>query len=508
LRRPSALRTLAHVSRRTSVDDLKRLILSFHSLIAIETVEEERVETILRDVASSLHQPLYTWSITAGLRRGYGPAIEGTTDASLLLRFIIEEGSEEAIYLLKDLAPHLGNPAVVRNLRELANRLTTTRAAIVLTGDPLELPRDLDSAAIRFHLQMPDERELLALVRSVVESVGARQHVHVDLSREDTQRLVRSLSGLTLGQARRVIAEAIIADGMLTAQDIDRVAKSKGEIIRQSGILEFFPTEQNTYDLGGFGRLKQWLDHARAGFLPEARAMNLTPPKGVLLVGVQGCGKSLAAKFIARQWQLPLLKLDAGMLYDKYVGETEKRFRKAVALAESMAPVVLWIDEIEKAFGTAGSNDSDGGLSLRLFGSLLTWLQDKSSGVFVVGAANDLMRLPPELLRKGRFDEIFFVDLPTVTERRQIFEIHLRKRKQEVAKFDLDALAAASDGFSGAEIEQAVVASLYRALHGRRGTSTEDVLESLRTTVPLSVTRREDVERLRRDAVGRFTPVA
>lgn len=496
------------MSRRTSVHDLKRLILSFHSLIAIETVEEERVETILRDVASSLHQPLYTWSVTAGLRRGYGPSIEGTTDASLLLQFMIAEGSDEAIYLLKDLAPHLGNAAVVRNLRELANRLTSTRAAIVLTGDPLELPRDLASAAVHFQLQMPDESELLALIRSVVDSVGARQHVHVELTRDDTQRLVRSLSGLTLSQARRVIAQAIIADGMLTAKDIERVAQSKGDIIRQSGVLEFFPTEQNTYELGGFARLKQWLDQARVGFGAEAKAMNLTPPKGVLLVGVQGCGKSLAAKFIARQWQLPLLKLDAGMLYDKYVGETEKRFRKAVTLAESMAPVVLWIDEIEKAFGTATSNDSDGGLSLRLFGALLTWLQDKSSGVFVVGAANDLTRLPPELLRKGRFDEIFFVDLPTLEERKQIFAIHLRMRKQEIAGYDLDRVAEASAGFSGAEIEQCVVSALYRSIHARSALTTESIVDAIRSTVPLSVTRREDVDRLRRDAVGRFTPVA
>ena len=496
------------MSRRTSVQDLRQLILSFNSLIAIETVEEERVETILRDVASSLHQPLYTWSITSGLRRGYGPSIEGTTDATLLLRFIIEEGSDEAIYYLKDLAPHLGNAAVVRNLRELATRLTSTRAAIVLTGDPLDLPRDLDSLAVRFRLPMPDESELLALIRTVVDSLGERQHVHVELTRDDTQRLVRALSGLTLGQARRVIAEAIIADGMLTAADIARVARSKGEIIRQSGILEFYPTEQNTFELGGFKRLKQWLDQARFGFLPEAKAMNLSPPKGVLLVGVQGCGKSLAAKFIARQWQLPLLKLDAGMLYDKYVGETEKRFRKAVALAESMAPVILWIDEIEKAFGTATSNDSDGGLSLRLFGSLLTWLQDKSTGVFVVGAANDLMRLPPELLRKGRFDEIFFVDLPDATERKQIFSIHLGSRKQEIDRFDLETLAAASEGFSGAEIEQCVISALYRSLQDREALSTKTILHAIEATVPLSVTRREDVERLRRDAVGRFTPVA
>jgi SpoVK/Ycf46/Vps4 family AAA+-type ATPase len=227
----------------------------------------------------------------------------------------------------------------------------------------------------------------------------------------------------------------------------------------------------------------------------------------VLFVGVQGCGKSLAAKFIAREWQLPLLKLDAGRLYEKYVGESEKNFRRATQLAEAMAPVVLWIDEVEKAFASGTSADADGGLSQRLFASFLTWLQEKRDGVFVVGAANDLQRMPPELLRKGRFDEIFFVDLPTREERENIFGIHLRFRKQDPAAFDLHALADASEGFSGAEIEQAVIAALYRALYAKQPLTTERVIDAMRATVPLSVARREDIARIRESARGRFTPV-
>jgi SpoVK/Ycf46/Vps4 family AAA+-type ATPase len=346
------------------------------------------------------------------------------------------------------------------------------------------------------------------MVRNVVESMSARKRIRVDLSKDDAQRLVRALSGLTLSQVRQAIAKVIVGDNALTAPDIDEVVRWKGEIIERGGLLEFYPLEGNQFELGGFSRLKAWLENASVGFTPEARALNLTPPKGVLFVGVQGCGKSLAAKFIARQWRMPLLKLDAGRLYDKYVGESEKNFRKATSLAEAMAPVVLWIDEIEKAFAQGGSNDADGGLSQRLFASVLTWMQEKRREVFVVGAANDLDRLPPELLRKGRFDEVFFVDLPTRDERKSIFGIHLSLRKQDPKQFDLDALTAATEGYSGAEIEQAVIAALYRCLRGKEPLSTASLLHAVSSTVPLSVSRREDIEELRASASGRFTPVA
>lgn len=494
------------MTHRTSVHDLESLVLSFHSLIVIETVEEERVEAILRDVADELRQPLITWSLTSGLTRRHSFSIEGTNEPLPAIQHIGTVG-DDAIFLLKDFAAHLGQPGVARALREVAQKLNATRSAIVISGEPVELPRDLESLAVRFRLQLPDESELLATIRSVVDAIGARQQIEVDLTREEARKLVRSLTGLTLAQARQVVAQAIVSDGRLSSDDIDRVVRSKGEIISRSGLLEFFPAEGNRYELGGFARLKQWLDRASVGFTKEAKTMNLRPPKGILLVGVQGCGKSLAAKFIARQWDLPLLKLDAGRLYDKYVGETEKRFRQAVGLAEAMSPVVLWIDEIEKAFSTQSGGDSDGGLSQRLFGALLTWLQDKTAGVFVVGAANDLMRVPPELLRKGRFDEIFFVDLPTQDERESIAAIHLRLRGQDPEKFDVQALAEAAEGFSGAELEQAIVSALYRSLHRREALSTAAILEEIRGTVPLSVARREDIQALRQDAAGRFTPV-
>jgi hypothetical protein len=495
------------MSHRSSVHDLKSLVLSFHSLIAIETVEEERVRSLLIEVAGDLRQPFYEWSVTEGLQRLRGVTVDGTQDALTALRHI-DRIDGDSVYLLKDLAPHLSNANAARALRDLTHKLTATRSALVLTGDPIELPRDIEGMAIRFTLELPDENELRDLVRTVVDAVSARQQVRVDLSRDDAQRLVNALSGLTLNQAQQVIAQAIVEDGCLSADDIQTVIRCKGELIERGGVLEFFPVEENKFQLGGFARLKAWLDRARVGFSPQARALNLEAPKGLLIVGVQGCGKSLAAKFIARQWQLPLLKLDAGRLYDKYIGESEKNFRKATELAEAMAPVVLWIDEIEKVFAQGGTGEADAGLSQRLFGSFLTWLQEKNAAVFVVGAANDLFNVPPELLRKGRFDEIFFVDLPTAEERANIFRIHLALRKQNPDGFDLKALAAATEGFSGAEIEQAVISALYRSLQQKQPLTANTIIEAVQSTVPLSVARREDIERIRAMARGRFTPVS
>jgi MoxR-like ATPase len=496
------------MSHRTSAHDLKSLILSFHPLIVIETVEEERVQTLLTDIAMDLRLPLFEWSVTSGFNRLHGARIEQTEDALAALRHIEQIHDGDAIYFFKDLAPHLTPANAERTLRELAQRMTATRSAIVITGDPIDLPHDIESVAVRFQLTLPDEQELSGAIRGVIDAVQQRQPVHVELTRDEAQHLVHALTGLTLSQARQVIAQAIVADGTLSGADVETVIKCKGEIVARGGLLEFYPLDENRFELGGFASLKEWLESARVGFTAEARAMNLSAPKGVLFVGVQGCGKSLAAKYVAREWGLPLLKLDAGRLYDKYVGESEKNFRRATALAEAMAPVVIWIDEIEKAFAQTTSGDADGGVSQRLFGSFLTWLQEKKDEVFVVGAANDLMRLPPELLRKGRFDEIFFVDLPSHDERMKIFAIHIRLRKLDPAAFDLARLADASEGFSGAEIEQAVISSLYRSLQRRQTPSTEGILEALHATVPLSVSRAEDITRVRTMAAQRFRPVS
>lgn len=494
------------LSQATSVDDIKTLVLSFHPVIAVESVEEERVRTLLMSVAGQLKMPFFEWSLTRGLTRAEEPnSINRMTAQPLALLQYLAGLRLRAIFLLKDFSAHLTDPAVVRQFRELAEHLTQIRSTLVLSGETVMLPNEIESEAVRYRLQLPDRDELESVLDNVVQSLGAFRVTQ--LSPADREALLNALHGLTLNQARQTITYAIVHDGKLTVEDIPEILDRKAQLIREGGLLEYYPEKDNHYQLGGFANLKAWLARVHVGFTAEARALNLSAPKGILLVGVPGCGKSLAAKVIAREWKLPLLKLDAGSLFDKYIGESEKNFHKAITLAESMAPVIFWIDEIEKSIATTGNSEGDAGLSRRLFGAFLTWLQEKKQEVFVVATANDLFILPPELLRKGRFDEIFFVDLPNAEERDAIFRIHLTARKQDPAKFDLRQVVEATDGFSGSEIEQVVVAAIYRALSLKRPLDTALLLEEVHQTVPLAVTRREDIARLRTLAEGRFVSV-
>lgn len=500
-----------------TLHDLKALASSMHALITIETVEEERVEALLAHAAAELDLPLFEWSVTHGLRRRLDPsaaldderlhpgAIHGTRDPLGVLRHI-ETLTVTALFHLKDFTPHLTTPPVVRALRDVVRRFATTRSTIVMSGSPLALPDDLAPYAVPLAVSLPDEGEIREMMGTLVRSLEARQRVEVSLTEADERAMARALAGLTLNQARQAVAYVALADGRLAADDVVRLLERKASLVRESGLLEYFPAEDNPHELGGFATLKAWLARAEAGFSDEARAINLPAPRGVLIVGVQGCGKSLAAKVIARTWRLPLLKLDAGRLYDKFVGESEKNLRRALDLAESMAPAVLWIDEIEKGF-SSGASEADGGVSRRLLATFLTWLQEHRAHVFVAAVGNDVFSLPPELLRKGRFDEIFFVDLPDAREREAIFRIHLALRRQDPARFDLARLAGATEGFSGAEIEQAIVSALYRALHGKTPLDTSLLLAGIGETVPLSVVRREDIERLHELARDRFVPV-
>lgn len=515
----------------TSVHDLRTLIRSCHPLIVIETVEEERVLALLQSVAAQERMPLFEWSITKGLTRADdGPTLSKMTATPLALLQHLNGLTVEAVFWLKDLVPHLQDAAVTRQLREVSAVYGRSRSTCILTGHPIVLPPDLEAMAVRLDLQLPDRTELQSMLHSVLSSLGTRttprrprsttiaqsilgsltdtKPADAGLSAQEREAILRALRGLTLHQARQVITQCVVEDGTLSADDVQKILKRKVQAIKDGGLLEYYPLEDNRFELGGFMNLKSWLERAKVGFTAEAKALNLTPPRGIMLVGVPGCGKSLAAKAIAREWQLPLLKLDAGRLFDKFVGESEKNFRKAIETAESLSPIVLWIDEIEKAMATGGgSGDADAGLSRRLFGAFLTWLQEKKQEVFVIATANNLTLLPPELLRKGRFDEIFFVDLPDDGEREAIWNIHLGLRKQDRTQFDLVKIVSASDGFSGSEIEQAVVAALYRALHQKTPLTTDLLIEELTHTIPLSVTRREDIDRLRETAQGRFVNV-
>jgi MoxR-like ATPase len=494
------------MSLAASAHDVRTLLRSFHPVLAIETAEEERAGQLLRTVAHELGWSFFQWSITRGLTaEGHKQALFGTTEPLGALQHI-QGLTVDAIFWLKDLAPHLDDPIVARKLREVAIALQRRDAAMVLTGARIELPEDVDHLTAHYEMRMPSRDELRDVIRSVLASLGKSSRIEVTLGPDDLEPVLDALSGLTLNQARQAIARVVLEDGQLGTADIERLQRRKAEAVGESGLLEYFPVQDNAFELAGFASLKQWLERAKLGFSPEARELNLTPPRGILLVGVQGCGKSLSAKVIAREWGLPLLKLDAGQLLDKYVGESEKNLRRATSLAESMAPCVLWIDEIEKSFARTG--DEDGGVSRRLLGGFLTWLQERRADVFVVATANDVFALPPELVRKGRFDELFFVDLPAAVERAEILRVHLRARKQDPKALDVDAIVLETEGFSGAELEQAVVAALYRALHEKAPLSTEHLLEEIRGTRPLSVSRREDIERLRELARERFVPVS
>lgn len=506
-----------------SVRNIQTLVQAFHPIVVIETVEEERVLELLQAATKDMSMPLFQWSIANGLSKTqdsfsapwnnqYAPPgslksspLENTTEPTDVLKHI-SGLSIQAVFWLKDFGKHLDDVAVARQLREVAQDFSLNRCAIVITGENVSLPSDIAHDAVFYDLKLPERDELYKVVSQTVKSLQNRNRISIELQEEDVRSLVQALSGMTLKQARQVVAYAALEDGKLCTHDISRILHRKAQLINEGGLLDYLPMDEETIDVGGFSGLKRWLAEAKVGFSPQAQALNLPAPKGILIVGIQGCGKSLAAKNIARSWRMPLLKLDAGRLYNKYVGESEKNFRQAITLAESMAPTVLWIDEIEKSFG-GSSGETDGGLSQRMFGSFLTWMQEKSHEVFVVATANDISRIPPELLRKGRFDETFFVDLPNAQERADILGIHLTRRRQDPMKFDMPALVAATDGFSGAEIEQAVISSLYHALYLKKLPTTELMLEKIKMMIPLSVSRREDLHRLRAIAQESFISV-
>lgn len=509
------------MSFAASVRHFQTLVLSFHPVIVIETLEEERVQALINSACNDLQMAVFEWSIAQGLARSPGnlhnrwqneyappgsqrPATIGKTQEPLDMLRHIQDMNFKALYWLKDFAEYLKEPDIARLFREVADQFSHNQSTLIITGDSITLPPSIAHDTVYFDLKLPEPDELYLALSETIRSLKGK--VKVELAPEHMQGLVQAMQGMTLKQARKVMAYAALDDGKLSAEDIQSVLKRKAQVIHEDGLLDYFPPETNVAQLGGFEGLKRWLAYAKVGFTPQARAFNLPAPKGILIVGVQGCGKSLAAKTIAREWNLPLLKLEAGRLYDKYIGESDKNFRRAVTLAETMAPCILWMDEIEKSMGQSDS-DADGGLSRRLFGYFLTWLQEKSQEIFVVATANDLSQIPPELLRKGRFDEIFFVDLPEPQERGAILQIHLNRYKQAPQRFDMAALVQATEGFSGAEIEQAIISSLYRAIYEQQPIDTPFLVAEIKRTIPLSVCRREDVQRLRALAQERFVSV-
>ncbi len=485
------------------IHDLELLLRSHVPLLAVETDEEQRVRELFCRLIPRLGRPLYSWSITDGLRRLdlEGPPMEGTAEPAAFLRHV-RDSKQAAVYLVPDFHPYAGDPVHVRLLKEIAHGYTRTPRTLALISHRFEHPPELRKFIARFEPSLPDRETLLRIVNEEATAWAQRnggQRVRTD--RTTLELLVRNLAGLTAWHARRLARSAIQNDGAITESDLPGVMEAKYELLDRGGALSFTYDTARFSEVGGLRRLKRWLERRRQVFLdPDA---GLDPPRGILLVGVQGGGKSLAAKAVAGLWGLPLLGLDMGTLYNKYYGESERNLRESLRSAEVMAPCVLWIDEIEKAIADSGN---DGGVSRRMLGNLLTWMAENRNHVFIVATANAIDRLPPELIRKGRMDEIFFVDLPTADIREEIFRIHLEKRRLDAGHFDLPRLAAAANGYSGAEIEQAVVSGLYLAREQDADLTTAHLLTELEETRPLSVVMRESLERLRAWARERTVP--
>jgi hypothetical protein len=492
----------------SELQDLTSLIRANTALIVVETPDEGRVVDLFRHVLMNVWRPLYRWSITEGLRRvdldGEDEPLS-PPDATTTLR-TIRAMDQRGIHLLLDFHPYLGYATTQRMVREIIDRRDCKEHTLVLVGAKIELPADLEHMAVRFSLRLPDERALLKLVQDEA-AIYMREHggKRVEVDQEALRAIVRNLRGLSLGEARRLARHLIFRDGVISANDLPELAKLKFELLNKSGHLHFEYDTARFSEVAGLSRLKAWVNQRRAAYSSESLPVGLDPPKGMLLLGVQGCGKSLAAKAVAGGFGVPLVRLDFGTLYNKYHGETEKNLRDALASAEQISPCVLWIDELEKGLAASGSSE-DGGVSRRVLGYFLTWMAERKSRVFLVATANAVQDLPPELLRKGRFDEIFFVDLPDHAARAEIFRLHLAKREVDWEAFSLDSLAEAAAGFSGAEIEQAVVSALYSA-HAAGGTVDEArVREEILATRPLSVLMSEQVNALREWARTRTVP--
>ena len=481
--------------------DLDLMVVSRFPIILIESHEEARVLELLERVCNLRNLALFTWNVSDGLRRnGRADRIPETKDPDAVLRHT-EVTPQNGVYVLLDFHPYLQDPVNVRLLKNIAQNYHKTERTLVFVSHQITLPRELERLAARFELSIPDQSGIRAILK---EEIAAWQRFNdpVRGQQESVDTLVQHLIGLTAEDARRLIRLSLRDDGMITQADIPRVLKAKHDLFSQGGVMNLELDTAQFSDVAGLANLKRWLNQRRPAFLGAPEAAGLDSPKGIMLLGVQGCGKSLAAKAVAGAWNVPLLHLDFGGLYNKFIGETERNLREALKTADAMSPCILWIDEIEKSLSSDNA-DSDGGASQRLLGSLLTWMAERKSRVFIVATANDIQALPPELVRKGRLDEIFFVDLPDAETRAEILRIHLTRRKQGTAQFDLTELASACDGFSGAEIEQAVVAALYEAVAEKQPLSDALLGAEMRRTRPLSVVMSEKLQALRAWAADR-----
>lgn len=493
-------------------EELEILVQAQYPIIYLVTSEEERAEQAIAKIAQvkTQHRRVCVWTATHGMVE-YGQsrqtADHRTANAETAIRDVITK-KEPGIYVFKDFHPFLDNitnAVVVRWLRDAVVSFKQTEQTIILMSPVRQIPIEIEKDIVVLDFPLPDLADLNQVLSHQLEKIKNRR-----ITATVREKLLKAALGLTKDEAEKVYRKAYVKANKLTEEEVEIVLSEKKQLIRRNGILEYIEEDETIDSVGGLEELKRWLKQRSDAFTERAREYGLPQPKGMLILGVPGCGKSLIAKTTSRLWGLPLLRLDMGRVYDgSTVGRSEANLRNALKTAESISPVILFIDELDKAFaGGTGSSDSDGGTSSRIFGSFLTWMQEKSSPVFVMATANRIERLPGEFLRKGRFDEIFFVDLPTPEEREAIFNIHLSKRRSDISRFDIEQLAKVSEGFSGAEIEQALIASMYEAFAQEREFTQLDIIAAIKSTLPLSRTMTEQVTALRDWARQRARPAS
>jgi ATP-dependent 26S proteasome regulatory subunit len=509
------------------LDRLKVLIDSSTPIVVMETVEEVRAVRMVRVACTALNLAAFEWTIASGLARSGSGAVETPIDRGAFppggyragsVDEIVEsakalydsrepakmlanlEGiSIEAAFILKDLHRHMDDPVVVRRLRDVGQKFATNRRTVVLTAPKISIPPELASLVEFLELPLPDRQRLRKMIDEVLVRLSKTHTLQRRLEPSGLDAMAENLRGLTEEEADRAISQALVTRYALCPETITDVLEAKKALLKRSEMLDFVEASDTLASVGGLDNLKRFLAQRRGSWEEQAREFGLDPPRGVIILGVQGCGKSMCARAIAGEWKLPLVKFDTAAVYDKYIGETEKRIQKVFQVAEGLAPCVLWIDELEKVFAGSGpdSASADAGVSSRLLASFLSWMQDRKAPVFVAATCNNVNALPPELIRKGRFDELFFVDLPSPSERKQIFAIQLSRRKRNPSDFALDQVSETAQGFSGAEIESVVQTALYAAYSQKQALATSHLLEAIRATVPLSTTRAEEIEALR-----------
>jgi ATP-dependent 26S proteasome regulatory subunit len=520
-----------------ALSHLKILIDSSTPIVVVETVEEVHAVRLVRAACASLNLAAFEWSIASGLSRCgndagnallaegtvyAGPSGTGHDSTDMAAKAIynsrepvqvlgnLEGISVDAAFILKDFHRHMDDPVVVRRLRDVGQKFSQNRRTVVITAPSIVIPPELASLVEFLRLPLPDRQRLRQIIDEMIVRVGKTRTLRRNLDSAGLDAMANNLRGLSEEEAERAVSQALVTRYGLTPEIVTDVLEAKKELLRRSEMLDFVEVSDTLSAVGGLENLKTWLAERQGTWEDAAREFGLEPPRGVIILGVQGCGKSMCARAIAGEWKIPLVKFDTAAIFDKYIGETEKRIQKVFQVAEGLAPCVLWIDELEKVFAGSGSDSasSDAGVSSRLLGAFLSWMQDRKAPVFVAATCNNVSALPPELIRKGRFDELFFVDLPNPAERKQIFAIQLTKRKRNPLDFDLDLVAATARGYSGAEIEASIQAALYAAFSSRRALTTQSLVQALQATVPLSTTRAEEIEALRDWAGKRAVPAS